>query len=136
MSPLGRRRRPLARRTRRVVRRTRRRVWRRTRRIVRGSFVILALAGATAGVKVHKDDIERIENETGKSIEDLSEKDIKKAMKKLKIKSIELTDDDEGELDGISDDDVPSKGTSKFCSHCGEKIKSDSNFCAKCGKEL
>jgi len=99
--------------------------------------VILALAGTTAGVKVHKDDIERIENELGKPIEDLSEKDIKKAMKKLGIKSIELTDDDEQELDGISDDeDTSTKKSSNFCSHCGAKASPGSNFCAGCGKEL
>ena len=131
MSPLGRRRR------RRVIRRTRRRVWRRTRRLIRGPFVILAIAGSTAGKKVHKDDIERIESELGKPIEELSEKEIKKAMKNMGIKNIELTDDDEQELDGISEiDEIDSSGESNFCSQCGAKVKSDSNFCSSCGKEL
>ena len=137
MSPLGRRRRPIVRRTRRIVRRTTRRVWRRTRRIIRGPLVILALAGSTSAVKVRKDDIERIENELGKPIEDLSEKDIKKAMKNLGITSIELTDDDEGVIDGISDDeDSSSNKQSNFCSHCGAKANPGSKFCAGCGKEL
>ena len=137
MSPLGRRRRPIARRRRRVIRRTTRRVWRRTRRIIRGPFVLLALAGATTGVKVHKDDVEKIENELGKPIEELSEKDIKKTMKKLGIKSIELTDDDEQELDNMSEiDEIDNSGQSNFCSKCGAKVKPDSNFCSSCGKEL
>ena len=28
------------------------------------------------------------------------------------------------------------KGSKKFCSNCGEKIKEDAKFCSNCGSEL
>ncbi len=136
MSPLGRRRRPIVRR-RRVVRRTRRRIWRRTRRIIRGAFIIIAIADSTSEIKLRKSDVERIENELGKPIEDLSENEIKKAMINLNIDDEELTDDDERAIDKLADeDDSSNAGKSNFCSQCGAKIKTDSNFCSNCGKEL
>ena len=79
---------------RRIIRRERRRMRRRTRRMMFGSFVLLALAGGYHNHKFHHDDIERIENYYGRPAEDLTEKELLNAMRKLGIKRLELDDDE------------------------------------------
>ncbi|MBD3226974.1 MAG: hypothetical protein GF329_02205 [Candidatus Lokiarchaeota archaeon] len=91
------------RRIRRKGRRIRRRIWRRTRRFIMGPFIILAIAGTSKSIKISKSDASKIENETGKKLEDLTEKELKRAMKKLGINRLELTEEDENMLDSSSD---------------------------------
>jgi hypothetical protein len=90
---------------RRVVRRHIRRVWRCTRSIIRGTAVILLIAGVSTPIKVRKNEVVVIEKETGKTIEDLTEDEILTAMKKKGIKKIELTDDDEAEIKKVAEED-------------------------------
>ena len=95
------------RRTNRRIRRIRRirRRRRRTRRIIIGTAIIFALAGTTKAYKIDKNDTEKIEKETGKSIDNMSEKELLKAMKKLGIKKLEITDNDQVEIDKIDEED-------------------------------
>jgi hypothetical protein len=86
-----------ARRTsRRTVRRMRRR---RRRRIIVGGFAILAIGGAAYGTfKLATRDVQKIEQHTGKSADDLTEAELVAAMEDLGIEKIELTDDDKAEI--------------------------------------
>lgn len=86
--------------TRRTVRRTsRRRRRRRRRRIVVGGMVLLAVGGAAYGaVKLSQKDSQRIEEQTGVSVEELTEEELVAAMKDLGIESIELSDEDKAAL--------------------------------------
>jgi cell division septal protein FtsQ len=95
-------------RPRRVVRRTARRTSRRTvrrmrrrrrRRIIVGGFAILAIGGAAYGTfKLATRDVQKIEQHTGKSADDLTEAELVAAMEDLGIEKIELTDDDKAEI--------------------------------------
>lgn len=74
---------------RRTRRRTRRRV---RRRIMVGGMVLLA--GGAVAYKLTKKDADKIEKQTGVSVEELSEEELVAAMKELGIQSVELTDED------------------------------------------
>jgi hypothetical protein len=95
------RRRRVARRTvrrtsRRTVRRMRRR---RRRRIVLAGFTVLAIGGMAYGTfKLATRDVQKIEQHTGKSADDLTENELVAAMEDLGIEKIELTDDDKAEV--------------------------------------
>lgn len=85
---------------RRILRRgVRRRTRRRTRRLMLGSAIILLVGGSAAALKLKCQDLERIEKETGKSAEDLSEAELLAAMKKLGVQKLELTATDEATID-------------------------------------
>ena len=61
-----------------------------------GGMVLLAVGGTAYGaVKLSQKDAQRIEDQTGASVEELSEEERVAAMEELGIKSIELTDDDQ-----------------------------------------
>ena len=82
---------------RRGRRRARRRM--RRRRVVVGGFVVLAVGGvAYAGYKLATSDVQKIEQHTGKSADDLTEEELVAAMEDLGIEKIELTDDDKAEI--------------------------------------
>ena len=60
-----------------------------------GGMVVLAVGGAAYGaVKLSQKDSERIEEQTGASVEELTEEELVQAMKDLGIESIDLTDED------------------------------------------
>lgn len=64
-----------------------------------GGFTILAVGGAAyAGYKLASRDVQRIEQQTGKSADDLTEEELVAAMEDLGIEKIELTDDDKAEI--------------------------------------
>jgi hypothetical protein len=88
---------PIRRRT--LRRRAQRRIRRRTRRLMLGTTAILLLGGTVAAVKLQRKDIERIEKDTGKSADDLTETELLAAMKKLGIQKLELTDEDQAAID-------------------------------------
>lgn len=61
-----------------------------------GGAVLLAVGGAAYGaVKLSQKDTDRIEEQTGVSVEELSEEELIAAMEDLGIQSIELTEDDQ-----------------------------------------
>ena len=83
------------------------RVWRRLFRWHRGRWARWLWMGPamlvlfnTASYKLHADDIERVEQNTGKAATNLSEEELVLAMRKLGIKSLELTDEDQDAILG------------------------------------
>jgi hypothetical protein len=61
-----------------------------------GGMVLLAVGGAAyGGVKMSQKDAERIEEQAGASVEELTEEELIAAMENLGIQSIELTEDDQ-----------------------------------------
>ena len=89
-----------------IRRRTRRRVRRRTRRLVFGTAVILMVGGTTVAYKLNQKDVEKIEGYAGKSADDLTEAELKAAMKKLGIQQLALTDEDEAAIDRADAEDA------------------------------
>jgi hypothetical protein len=84
---------------RRFLRRRRRRVLRRTfRRIAMGSTMIFLMAGTASAIKLHRSDVERIEEATGKSTANMTEDELVAAMKRLGIKKLEITPEDQEQL--------------------------------------
>ncbi|MFX0168594.1 MAG: zinc-ribbon domain-containing protein [Candidatus Hodarchaeota archaeon] len=127
--------RPRRRFLRRHLRR-RRRIARRTfRRIVIGSTILLALAGTTTAVKLHRRDVERIQDETGKAPEEMTEEELTKAMKQMGIRSMELTPDEKLRVERESAMPPKSLQGGK-CPNCGVPILGDENFCGSCGQPL
>ncbi len=92
----------VARRTsRRTARRTSRRTFRRMRRrrLILGGFTVLAIGGAAYGTyKLATKDVQRIEQHTGKSADDLTEEELVAAMRALGIEKIELTGEDKAAI--------------------------------------
>ncbi|MDX1437061.1 MAG: hypothetical protein R3335_09635 [Anaerolineales bacterium] len=83
--------------TRRRVRRVRRRT--RRRRILVGGAVVLMVGGAYSSYKLSKQDVEQVEQHTGKSAEDLTEEELEAAMDDLGIQDQELTAEDEAAIE-------------------------------------
>lgn len=81
---------------RRTVRRVRRRT--RRRRILVGGAVVLMIGGAYSSYKLSQQDVQQIEQHTGKSAEDLTEAEIDTAMDDLGIQDMELTAEDEAAI--------------------------------------
>ncbi|MFX1503580.1 MAG: zinc ribbon domain-containing protein [Promethearchaeota archaeon] len=121
-------RRPL----RRNVRRARRILWRTTRRLILGTSVLLMIGGSYGVYKLTKHDVERIEQETGKTAENMTEGELKTAMKKLGIQKLELTPDDEAEISKVGNE----ADTKRFCTYCGAQLDSNTNFCPGCGQKV
>ncbi|MFW9853308.1 MAG: hypothetical protein ACFFDS_10205 [Candidatus Thorarchaeota archaeon] len=88
---------------RRNLRRQRRIMRRQSRRMLFGSFILLALAGSYHKHKFHRDDLDRIERYYDKPAEDLTEEELLEAMKKLGIKKLELTEEEDRYLDDSED---------------------------------
>lgn len=98
------------RRGRRMRRRSRRRVRRRRRRRRRRLLLIggaIVLGGLYAGHKLRKRDADQIEADTGKSIDEMSDEELKQAMEERGIEPEEMTDDDHAyaKQQGADDED-------------------------------
>ncbi|MEA3439955.1 MAG: SHOCT domain-containing protein [Chloroflexota bacterium] len=97
-------RRRAARRTgRRTARRTSHRVHRRRRRrrrriIIGGAVMVTAGAAAYGAYKLSTQDVERIEEKTDSSVEELSDEELQGAMKDLNIQPQEMTEEDKAAL--------------------------------------
>ena len=125
-------RRAVRRPIRRNVRRARRILWRTTRRLILGTSVVLLIGGSYAIYKLTQNDIQRIKHETGKSAENMTESELKAAMKKLGIQKLELSPEDEAEISKVENE----VDTKRFCMYCGAQIDSDAKFCPSCGQKV
>ena len=119
---------------RRSVRRTRRILWRTTRRLILGTSVLLMIGGSYAVYKLTQNDVERIEQETGKSAENMTEDELKSAMRNLNIRKIELTPDDAIHIERAANETAIE--TKKFCIYCGNQLDSNAKFCPSCGQKV
>lgn len=74
---------------------------RRRRRLILGGFAVLAIGGAAYGTfKLATRDVQKIEQHTGRSADDLTEQELIAAMQELGIEKIDLTDADKAEIAG------------------------------------
>ena len=127
-------RRPFPPPIRRNIRRARRILWRTTRRIILGSSILLMIGGSYAVYKLTQNDVERIENEVGKSAENMTEEEWKTTMRNLGIQKMELTPDDAIHIERAANE-TP-KEIKKFCVYCGAQLNSNANFCTSCGQKV
>lgn len=107
---MGRRGGGMGRRRRRTMhRRRRRRVRRRRRRrlLLIGGAIILG--GLYAGHKLRKRDADQIEADTGRSVDEMSDEELKQAMEERGIEPEPMTDDDHAYADqmGTSEGEEP-----------------------------
>ncbi len=69
-----------------------------------GGMVVLAAGGTAAAVKMSKQDAQKVEQQTGKPPDQLTEEELKAAMQELGIQSLELTDEDKAAVAAQSGD--------------------------------
>jgi len=82
------------RRTSRGQRRRKLRVVKELLRIGAGPAILYLVAGTDRAVKLKREDMKRLEMETGKYVEEMYEEELMREMERLGIKSISLTDDE------------------------------------------
>ena len=82
---------------RRSVRRVRRRT--RRRRIIVGGAAVLMIGGAYSSYKLSQQDVQQVEEYTGKSTDDLTEEEMEAALDALGIQDQELTPEDEAAIE-------------------------------------
>ncbi|MFW9808306.1 MAG: hypothetical protein ACFFE6_02905 [Candidatus Thorarchaeota archaeon] len=83
-----------ARSSQRGPRRKRPRVVKELLRIGVGPSMLYLIAGSDRVVKLRREDMQRLEAETGKHIEEMYEEELKAKMESLGVESIPLTDDE------------------------------------------
>nr|MDO8110036.1 zinc ribbon domain-containing protein [Candidatus Sigynarchaeota archaeon] len=116
---------------RRVARRTARRIFRRV--AVRTGIVLAAGAGIAAAIKLAAPDVQKIEANTGKKAEDMTEEDLKAAMKRLGIQKLELTPEEQKQVATPP----PAQPAGEFeCSECHAPVSANDKFCPGCGATL
>ncbi|MFX0096892.1 MAG: zinc ribbon domain-containing protein [Candidatus Hodarchaeota archaeon] len=98
-------------------------VW---RRILIGSMVVVAISGSSKVIKLRSDDLDRIEEEMGKTVEDMTEDELIDAMKKMGIKEQKFTSKDKEKV--IEEID--------FCPNCESSIEPGEEFCPYCGHDF
>ena len=62
----------------------------------------------------------------------MTEDELKKAMKKLGIQKLELTPEEEVEINKVGNE----VETKLFCTYCGAQLESDAKFCSSCGQNV
>jgi hypothetical protein len=75
-------------------RRKRPRVVKELLRIGVGTSMLYLVAGSDKAIKLQREDMQRLEYNTGKHIEEMYEEELLKAMMRLEIESLTLTDDE------------------------------------------
>ena len=70
--------------------------------LLMGAFTIL-LYGSRP-VKLRKTDVKKIEVNTGKSVEDLTEEELMDTLKRLEIEKLELSDEDRAQVEAALDE--------------------------------
>lgn len=80
--------------------------------------------------KLGRDDVRRIEKETGKPPKDLTEEELKASMKKLGIQKLEITPEDKEEIANFERKKGP------FCIYCGAKLSPEAVYCPNCGSQV
>ena len=82
-------------RTSRAQRKKKPRVVKQLIRIGAGKAMLYLIAGSDRSVKLRREDVERLEAETRKYVEEMYEEDLDREMERLGIQSVPLTDDEE-----------------------------------------
>ena len=63
-------------------------------RIGAGPAMLYLIAGTDRSVKLLREDVQRIEYDAGKHVEEMYEEELTKAMERLEVKTVQLTDDE------------------------------------------
>jgi zinc-ribbon domain len=110
------------------------------------TYAILALQEAAMLYKLNQWDVKRIEAETGKPVEQLSEAELVAAIKRMGINKLEVTPDDHIKLQeqgfqGFQRVPEQVQTANKeigrlFCTQCGASVSPDSIYCEQCGAKL
>ncbi len=77
-----------------------------------GGMVLLAVGGTALAVKMSQQDAQKVEQQTGKPPDELTEEELKAAMQQLGIQSLELTDEDKAALAAQSGDETTASAPS------------------------
>jgi hypothetical protein len=86
---------------------------------------------------LYPEEVERIENHTGKPAEDLTEEELKSSMNQLNIKNRDVSDSEYAKINEMNGKSVPDDKTVAFCSFCGAKLPvSNAKFCSNCGSKI
>lgn len=108
----------------RILRRRRKaRAVRRLFRISAGAAMLYLIAGTNRAVKLDRNDVERLESDAQKPMDEMDEEELVEAMERLGIKSISLTDD-ERQLVLV------------ICPYCGHKNEQGITRCENCGASI
>jgi hypothetical protein len=92
------------------------------------------IGGSYAVYKLTQQDIERIEQDTGKNAEDITEEELKAAMRNLNIQKMELTPDDSIQIERAANETAIE--TKRFCVYCGAQLNTNAKFCTSCGQKV
>jgi len=111
------------------------------RRFLFRGAVLLSLAETAAIIKLNQPDVQRIEAQTGKPVEEMSDDEIKAAIQRLGIKNQKVTLEDQAHVQGSAAPAGPAgaeapEGGQRFCPGCGAPANPGARFCEKCGEEL
>jgi hypothetical protein len=104
-------------------RRRKARIARRLFRISAGAAMLYMIAGTNRAVKLEKEDVRKLENDTQKPVEEMDEEELVEAMERLGIKSISLTDEEKQLVLVV-------------CPYCGHKNEQGITKCENCGASI
>jgi hypothetical protein len=106
------------------------------RRLLFGSFVYLAITGSRP-YKLYPEEIERVEQRTGKPVEDLTEDELKTSMRDLNIENREVSDEEYNRINEQNGKLASDAKTGTFCRYCGSKLDGpNAKFCSNCGSQI
>ena len=97
-------------------------VW---RRVLIGSMVVVAISGSKT-ITLFSEDLDKIEEEIGKTVEDMIEDELLDAMKKMGIKEQELTPEHKTKI----------KEEIDYCTNCESSIEPGEEYCPYCGHKF
>jgi hypothetical protein len=85
--------------------------------------MLYMIAGTNRAVKLEKEDVRKLENDTQKPVEEMDEEELVEAMERLGIKSISLTDEEKQLVLVV-------------CPYCGHKNEQGITKCENCGASI
>lgn len=85
--------------------------------------MLYLIAGTNRAVKLEREDVDRLETDTNKSVEEMDEKELVEAMERLGIKSISLTNEEKQLVLVV-------------CPYCGHKNEQGITKCENCGASI
>jgi hypothetical protein len=105
------------------------------RRLLFGSFIYLAVAGSRP-YKMTSDEVERVEQHTGKPAEELTEDELKSSMRDLNIENREVSDEEYNRINEQTGKPTTGAKTEGYCRFCGAHLTGPGKFCANCGSKV
>ncbi len=85
--------------------------------------MLYLIAGTNRAVKLERADVDRLESDRQKPVDEMDEEELVEAMERLGIRSISLTDDEKQLVLVI-------------CPYCGHKNEQGITKCANCGASV